>query len=495
MLTDGRLARPPLQSLVQHVHRVQLASELDSLQEFVEIDLAHIVMLFECGVLGRPDAAKLLRALLRLAGPDSEVQLPVDESRGSMLLQVEGYLQDECGSAGGMLQLARSRIDQSAAAARLLARRHTMAVIDALLSFANTLLAAAARHDQQLAPGYTHFQHAQPTTLGHYFNAHYWGASRSLQRLEECLSRADLSALGGTAMSGTDWPIDRNRTAALLGHRGVVVNARDAAAFSLDVDAELAGVLALTLSGLGRLAGDLLFWSSSELQYVTLDAGLCGTSSMMPQKRNPYALERVRALSGEAIGWTASELGKLKLATSTDGDLVFSKSRVSAMCESVVGALELMTDTIATLEVDGEALSRSAGSRWATVSTLADELVRRTHCSFRVAHDLVARVVRLREEGSWRSEELGPDDLEAAVADAEVDLDVSAVDVTSLLDAQRFVATRTSLGGVASEERSRLATLAAADLRQHRDVFSEVQNRVTTAHQELLEAAQRVASK
>jgi len=494
VLTDGRLGRPPMPSLVQHVHHVQLASELDSLQEFVEIDLAHIMTLFECGALDRPDAAKLLGALLRLAGPEPEVRLPINEERGSILLQVEAYLQDACGSAGGMLQLARSRIDQSAAAARLLVRRHTMAVISALLSYADALLAAADRHDQQLVPGYTHFQHAQPTTLGHYFNAQYWVASRSLQRLEECLSRADLSALGGAAMSGTDWPIDRDRTAALLGHRGVVANARDAGVFALDVDAELAAVLALTLSGLGRIAGDLLFWCSSELQYVTLDSGLCGTSSMMPQKRNPYALERVRALSGEAIGWTASELGKLKLATSTDGDLVFARSRVAAMCESVVGALDLMTDTVTTLEVDGEALSRSAGSGWATVSSLADELVRRTQCSFRVAHDIVARLVRLSEENNGRPEELGTADLEAAIADAKADLDVSSLDVANLLDARHFVETRTSLGGVASEERSRLAALARADLRQRREVLSEVQSRVSRAHQELIEAARRVTS-
>lgn len=494
MLTDGRLGQPPMPSLVEHVHHVQLSSELDSVEEFVEIDLAHIVTLFEAGALGRPQAAKLLRALLRLSGPEPEMRLPVDESLGSMLLQMESYLHNECGPAGGMLQLARSRIDQSAAVARLLVRRHTTAVLSAFVSFADALLAAADRYDQQLAPGYTHFQHAQPTTLGHYFNAQYWVASRSLQRLEECLYRADLSALGGAAMSGTDWPVDRDRTAALLGHRGVVLNARDAGMFALDVDAELAAVLALTLSGLGRLAGDLLFWSSSELQFVTLDSGLCGTSSMMPQKRNPYALERVRALSGEAIGWGASELGKLKLATSTDGDLVFTRSHVSAMCESVVGALELMTDAVTTLEVDGEALSRSAGSQWATVSSLADELVRHTHCTFRIAHDIVARLVRISEEGNRGAAELSTADLQAAVADAGRDLDVTSIDVISVLDADHFVATRTSPGGVTPAERARLAVLARADLGKHREFISEVRDRVSRAHEELVRAARWVAS-
>ena len=494
MLTDGRLGVPPMESLSKHVNHIQLASELDNLQEFIELDLAHVITLAECGALNRSAAAKLLAALLKIAGPNPEVQLAVDDTRGSMLLQVESYLVAECGPDGGMLQLARSRIDQSAAAMRLLARRHTDAVIAALLTAGEAQLKAAEKYDLQPIPGYTHFQHAQPTTLGHYLNAHYWVTSRNIERLEETLARIDLSALGGAAMVGTDWPIDRERTAALLGHRGLIVNARDAGAFALDINAELAGGLALTLSGLGRLAGDLLFWSSSELQYVKLYAGLCGTSSMMPQKRNPYALERVRALSGEAIGWPASQLGVVKLATSTDGDIVFARNRVPEMCETVVGTIELMTDTINTLEVDSEAMRRSAGSGWSTVSSLADELVRHTGCSFRVAHDIVARLVRLSEEKGRTAEQLDAQDLKAAVADAGLDIDVDDVDIRSVLDVDRFIATRTSFGGAAKQERVRLATLAAADLRQHREKFAETQNRITAAHDGLIATAREMAS-
>ena len=495
MLTDGRLGVPPTKSLSEHVNRVQLTSELDSLQEFVELDLAHVITLAECGALSRGVAAKLLTALLRVEGPNPEVRLAVDDTRGSMLLQIEAYLIAECGPDGGMLQLARSRIDQSAAAMRLLARRHTDAVIAALLTFGEAQLKAAARYDLQPIPGYTHFQHAQPTTLGHYLNAHYWVTSRNIERLEEALARIDLSALGGAAMVGTDWPLDRERTAALLGHRGLVFNARDAGAFALDINAEVAGELALTLGGLGRLAGDLLLWSSSELQYVKLYAGLCGTSSMMPQKRNPYALERVRALSGEAIGWSASQLGVVKLATSTDGDIVFARNRIPEMCESVVGAIELMTDTIETLEIDSEAMRRSAGSGWSTVSSLADELVRHARCSFRVAHDIVARLVRLSEEQGRTAEQLESKDLKAAVVDAGLDLDVDGIDIRSVLDVDRFIGTRTSFGGAAKAERARLAALALADLQQHRGKFAETQDRVSAAHHELLTTAREMASR
>lgn len=494
MLTDGRLGSGPMPSLTQNVHRIELESELDGLQEYLEIDLAHIIALERCGALSRSSAAGLIAALLDIAGPNPRQELVIEESQGSILLQIESYLIARCGSDGGMVQLARSRIDQNAAAMRMIARRCAMEVFEVLLSLGKAQLAAAQEHDDLPAPGYTHLQHSQPGTLGHYFNAHYWVTSRSIERLSEILARIDRSALGGAALVGTDWPLDRHRTAELLGHQDVVMNARDAGVFALDVGAELAMTLAMSLSGMARLAGDIYFWSSSEVRLARLHPGLCGTSSMMPQKRNPYAVERVRALAGESVGWPASQLGLLKMATSTDCDLVFTRNRVPEMCASTAGAARLMTDVITTLEVDTEAMRRSAGAQWATASALADELVRRKGCSFREAHDIVARLVRLSEERGTPSDQVRTEDLRLAVADAGLDVEVDDVDVSAVLDVDRFLASRRSLGGCAPEERARLAGLATDDLRGLSEQFDVRKRRIETAREQLFATARELAT-
>lgn len=488
MLTAGRLGVRPMPSLTAHVHSVELATQQEAIDEYVQIDLAHVLMLAETGSLPRAQAVSLLRALLRLLGPDPEVTLPLDPERGGVLPQIESYLRAECGEAGGSIQLARSRIDQNAEAVRLVARRETLAVLDALLDFGEALLQAATRYAHTPAPGYTHLQHSQPGTLGHFFDAHYWVASRSMERLREGLRRADLGSLGGAALVGTDWPIDRARTAALLGHPGIVPNARDAGIFSIDVNAEFAGTLTLLLGGLARLAGDLYFWCASEVRLVRIDAGLCGTSSMMPQKRNPYALERVRALAGEAVGWPAAHAGLLRMATSTDCDLVFTVNRAPEMGQSTVGALRLMSDVVATLEVDEPAMRAAAASQWSTASALADELVRSAGLSFRAAHDVVARMVRLSEEPD---PDPAPALLTRAAEEAGVEVDTAAVDPAVVLDLDRFLATRTSVGGCAPARLAELAEEAERDLAAHRTAVDEVIDRVTSAREQLVHSVRQ----
>lgn len=491
MLTDGRLGVPPRPSLTEHVLGIELAAQMKGLDEYLQIDLAHVLTLAECGAIAHADAAALLRALLRAAGPNGAAVLDLDPKLGGVLPQVEAYLVRECGPAGGSLQLARSRIDQNGEGARLIARRCALDTLDAVLAYAEALLDASDQHRDVAAPGYTHLQHSQPGTLGHFFNAHYWVAGRSADRLLDALGRIDQSSLGGAALVGTDWPIDRERTARLLGHPSVVPNARDAGIFALDVNAELAGVLALALTGMARLAGDLYFWSSSEVGLVRIDAGLCGTSSMMPQKRNPYALERVRALAGEAVGWPASQLGMLRMATSTDCDLVFVDNHIPVMCAQTAGAAALMADVVSTLEMDVFGLRRSAGEHWGTASALADELVRNAGLSFRTAHGVVARLVRLSETTDASGAEL----LRAAAREAGVPEEtVAAVDLDRVLDVDRFLATRTSLGGCAPQRMAELAEQGRADLARLRAAREAMRERIEAARAELFAAAEAFVS-
>jgi argininosuccinate lyase len=479
-LTDGRLATRPSRLIVEHVNAIELSDELAAADIFVQIDLAHALMLTRQGIFDRAQGGSVVTALLDLLQGNPEVALAGNPEIGTITLQIERYLNEKCGPAGLDIQRARSRIDQNATGLRMADRKGALLVMGELLRLGDALLQAAEEHDDVLVPGYTHLQHAQPTTLGHYFNAHYWSTSRNLARLVECFERLNECPLGGAAHSGTSWPIDRDLTAGYLGFARPISNARDAGMSAFDVGAELAGSLGLTLSALSRCASDLYFWSSSEVAMVRLHPSLCGTSSMMPQKRNPIALERIRALAGDAAGWQASQLGLLHFATSTDADQAYVHNRIPGYCEETAGAVALLQEAVAAPEIDVEALRTSAGRNWSTASALADDLVLRQGLSYRAAHDVVARLVTAHETAGERDGHIRPDlagpELQSYPKDR----------LESLLDARTFVETRTSEGGTAAAQREKLAAMAADDLRGHQRAVAGLVKLVEEARSRLL---------
>jgi len=223
---------------------------------------------------------------------------------------------------------------------------------------------------------------------------HYYTFERDLQRIEGAYARTNLNALGGAAMAGTSWPLNRDRTTELLGHDGLVMNAADVGTFDTDYPAENAAVLALMANNIGRLGGDLYLWSTYEFGMIEVADGLAGTSSIMPQKKNPHSLERIRGISGMAIGWFPAYQGTLRNASSSDLTLAFAIDPMPEIATACISIIELMQATLQTMDVKHEVMRERAGIYWSTTSHLADELVRHGDMSFRTAHHVVGRVVR-----------------------------------------------------------------------------------------------------
>jgi argininosuccinate lyase len=485
--TDGRLSVGPSPLIVEQVNAIELTDELADVDSFVLIDLAHTLMLTRQRVFDRDQGRAITRALLDLLDEGPERMLGRDPEIGTITLHIERYLERRCGPGGLDIQRARSRIDQNATGLRMADRKGALAVMGELIRLCATLLDAATEHDSVLIPGYTHLQHAQPTTLGHYFNAHYWPISRNLHRLAEGYERLNECPLGGAAHSGTQWPIDRELTASYLGFARAIRNARDAGMSATDAGAELASTLALTLSAVSRCASDLYYWSSSEVAMVRLHPSLCGTSSMMPQKRNPIALERIRALAGDAAGWPASQFGLLHFATSTDADQGYVHNRLPGYCADTAGAVGLLREAIATLEVDVDRLAASAGRHWAASSALADDLVREHGLSYREAHDAVARLVTAHESAGAADGAIHPD------LAGEPVRSYPAQRLAGLLDPRRFVESRTSAGGTAGPRRKELAAQASSDLEAHRRHVASLTDGLARARARLLRDAATLA--
>jgi argininosuccinate lyase len=487
-LTDGRLGTRSSRNLIEHVNRLELDDESVGVEEYVLIDIAHVLMLTAQGIFDEEHGRTLVRALLRLLEDGPAHVLLMDPEVGTLGLQIERYLEETCGPGGLDIQRARSRIDQKATGWRMINRRHLIPVIEELTALGTALLDAAALHDGVLIPGYTHLQHSQPTTLDHYFNAHYWTVSRNLDRLYETFERLNVSPLGGAAYSGTSWPIDRDLTATYLGFREPIANAREAGMAAIDVGAELASTLALTLSGLSRLASDFNYWASSEVDLIHIDASLCGTSSMMPQKRNPMSLERIRGLAGSSAGWAASQLGVMHTSSSTDVDQAYVHNLIPGYCTESAGAIALMNEIVATVDIDIDRMRTSAARHWSTASALADELALCHGMSFRAAHETVARFIAAHERAGHADGVIRVELAEAPLSDYTVQR------LQEILDPDSFVGTRISAGGTSAEARASLAAAAATDLARHVAALHALVDNLVTSRGRLLHDAAGLAA-
>lgn len=438
-------------------------------REYVLVDLAHAVMLNETGILIKGRGAKLLGGLLEIYDSNGEGFPWLPES-GSFLVQTEYYLSQRVGDdIAGRLQTGRSRNDQSAASERIYMRDLLLDVADETIRLQTAVLDQATRHAETLMPGFTHLQHAQPTTFGHHLMRFSAAFDRDLARLAGAYVHTNLSSLGGAAMAGTSWPVDRRMTAKLLGHDDIVVNSTDAGGFARDFIEEVVAVLAQIMSNMGRLANDLYVWHSWEFGYVEVADGLAGTSSIMPQKKNPHSLERIKSLGGQAAGWLPGVMACQHSVVSTDLDFTFADDQLTGMGDAAIQALRLSTETMATLIVHEDRMAEAAGAFWSTTSHLADELVRRYDLPFRAAHHVVGRFVRDSITAGRTPADVRAEDLVKAGSEmANTRINLSVDDLRDILDARSFLASRTTEGSVnPNETRAHHASLTTA-LKDHK---------------------------
>ncbi len=488
-LEEARLG-PRTQVLIDCEEVPHLPRLIRRFREYLLVDLAHSVMLTETGILTPQRGASLVGGLLELHASKGE-GFPWLPQSGSFLVQVEHRLGERLGEdIAGRLQTGRSRNDQSAAAERLYLRDLLLDVADHTLSLQTSVLEQAKQHAETLMPGYTHLQHAQPTTFGHHLMRYGAAFERDLARLADVYGRTNLSSLGGAAMAGTSWPVDRRRTMQLLGHSDIVVNSSDAGGFARDYIEEIVAVLSLLMSNLGRLANDLYVWHSWEFGFLEVADGLAGTSSIMPQKKNPHSLERIKSLGGQATGWLPSVMACQHRVFSTDLDLTFADDLITGMGDATLQALTLADETVATLIIHEQRMAEAAGAFWSTTSHLADEIVRRTDLPFRAAHHVVGRFVRDSLAEGLSPADVRAEDLDKAGREmADTDIGISVTELRDILNARSFLSSRVTEGSVHPDQTRTHQSLVFANLQRQRSHWRTQRDNVDKAINELLKRA------
>lgn len=446
-------------------------------------DTAHCVMLRERGLLNAEDAAALLRVLAEVDDMGSD-GFPWGD--GDLWVQKERFVIGRVGEPiGGRLHTGRSRQDVGVTVQRLHYREIALDTIEALDSAIEAVIGVAERHRESVMPCYTWMQPAQPTTLGHYLTAFAYILLRRAKRLQDAFAETNRSPAGAALQGGTSHDLDRERVADLLGFDSVIRNTRDAAT-SYDYLSELAFGGALALTDLLRVLEDLTVWHSAEFGLVTLADEWCGTSSIMPQKRNPYPLMLIRSKGSRAVALASQSLSLLEGPTLGPA----SPNYLQADCESVLRetreSFELFAAFLPSARFDVVRMRELASSEWAQATDLADVLVRETGVPFRTAHHIVAAVVSEAIAARMHPNEVTATFVnDVAIRKLGHSLSISEGAVASALDVSKGIELRRGLGGTAPTE-------VGEQLREVREMLSESLRLSDNRRARLLDASRRL---
>jgi argininosuccinate lyase len=365
------------------------------LDALLEIHSAHTLMLARQSIIPTADARLCLEAIARLDRPQI-LAARYDGRCEDLFFHVQDLLVQACGEeVAGKIHTARSRNDIDLTMYRMCLRREILEIATETGDARSVLLDLAAAHVGTVMPAYTHTQPAQPTTLAHYLLAAIEFLGRDIQRLRAAFATINRNPLGACAITTTGFPIDRDYTARLLGFEGLQVNSYGAIA-AIDYLSEAASAVAVLALNLGKLVQDLLLWCTEEFGFLRLSDAFVQISSIMPQKRNPVALEHVRILASKAFSQAQAVL---TCAHNTPfADIVDSEDDLQplafSMCADAVRALRLFAGIISHVEVDRQRMRLRACGSFLCVTELADTLVREEGISFLTAHDLVGAAVR-----------------------------------------------------------------------------------------------------
>ncbi|HLY61147.1 MAG TPA: argininosuccinate lyase [Terriglobia bacterium] len=381
----------------------------------LRVNQAYVRILGRARVLGAGEVRSLIRGLEKIRRHvESHPQWARRETSEDVHTWVEARLIREVGPAARKLRTGRSRNDLVATEARLYVKDAITELQHAALDLLRALYDLARRHIHAVMPGFTHLQPAQPILFSHYALAYFEMFLRDWDRLEDCRKRADELPMGAGALAGTSFPIDRQRLARELGFARAARNSVDVTS-DRDFVCELLFVCSLTLAHSSRLAEDLVIYSSPGFGYVELADAYSTGSSIMPQKRNPDAMELVRGKAARGIGRLTGMLALLKgLPLAYNRDLQEDKAALFDGVDTTRDTLQLVTQVLATLRIHSEQMKSGTSRGFLTATDIADELVGRG-IPFAQAHEQVGKLVRHCVDHQKTFEELSTEQARACV--------------------------------------------------------------------------------
>jgi argininosuccinate lyase len=408
-----------------------------------QINKASVVMLDETGLLPHPMAATIAKGIEQVLAEDRKPGS--DRARG--YLEYEPKLIAAIGPDASRLHIGRSRQDMGATISRMTLRETLLDVYAALTDGRDKLLTLADKHTRTIIPGYTHGVQAQPITFAHYLVAYAEAFDRDSERMQQAYRRVNQSPLGAAALATSGFAVDRKRLAASLGFDGIIENADDANHLSpVDSAGEVANAITLAELRLGEFSQDMQTQYANPVPWFTLtDSRLTGISSIMPQKRNPSALERLRWDATMVIGEMHAVVLMGHNNRTGAGDVRLFDPVPSTRA---IATFKLFGDVVNGISVNQERALAEVNADYSTTTEIADMLFRAANVPFRIGHHFASN---LTDYGRAHGLKLGEIPYAEAAriykADTKQDFPLTPAQFKEAISAEYMVYSRKGVGG------------------------------------------------
>ena len=363
-------------------------------QEDIAGSIAHATMLGEQGIITTEESQQIIAGLKAILADIEADQVQFSLENEDIHMNIETMLTQRIGATGKRLHTSRSQNDQVAVDLRLHLKKEIVRIRDMILDLEDVLLQKAEENLETVMPGYTHMQRAQPTTFAHYMMAYANMLRRDVTRLEDCLERMDESPLGSGALASSTYPINRHRTAELLGFARITENSLDGVS-DRDFAIEFTSALSILMMHLSRFSEEIILWCSWEFRFVELDDAYSTGSSIMPQKKNPDVAELVRGKTGRVYGSLITLLTVMKgLPLAYNKDMQEDKEPIFDAIDTVSQCLPVFGSMVKTLTVLPKNMRNAASAGFINATDCADYLVKKG-LPFRDAYMIVGRLVHM----------------------------------------------------------------------------------------------------
>lgn len=430
----------------------------------IKASLAHCEALRRGGVLETEEATRIADGLRLIAVRASEGGAKYFDELGEaedVHSFIETRLIEIVGDAGRKVHTGRSRNDQVATAMRLWVRDAIDDLHSQISVVQTKLVESAEANFDAVLPGYTHLQRAQPVLWAHWCLAYFEMLGRDVERFTDARQRVNVLPLGSAALAGTSYAIDREHVARELGFDGITRNSLDAVS-DRDFCVDFTHAASLLMVHLSRMSEDIILYASSEFGFIELSDCVSTGSSLMPQKKNPDAMELVRGKAGRVFGHNMSLLAMLKgLPLAYNKDMQEDKEAVFDAFDTVRACLQTTATVIRNIALRDDAMRRAAACGYLNATELADYLVGRG-MPFRTAHDLTGRIVRHAIERGVELNDLSLDELKSFSALIEAGA-LQALTLESTLES------KSQTGGTAPARVREALTAARAKLTSDAD--------------------------
>ena len=387
---NGRLSQPPEDVLITSAFTQELNQQLWLAEEMNWVDMAHVISLIEAGVIEKKVGADLLSALRKLQENKNDF-LP-DPTCGDLFTNREVWL-EQYSSSVGWLCAGRARREGATVSFHLTLKKFLLRLADETLELTRVMLAQAADHRMSIMPDYTYMQAGQPTSFGHYLLSFVFMLMRDLARINSLYDRVNCCPAGCGGINGSALQIDREKLATLLGFAKPVMHTRDAM-WQSDISIEVVSTLTSISITLDRLCEDLLHFVTKEFNYIELQDAYSRASKIMPQKKNPYGLAYIRALTNKVIGIQNMVVVTQRTPTGQIDNRLFIYGEIPEVLKMTTEGVCLLTKILEGLKFNSTHALNRVKESFAMATELAESISIENNLDYRTAHKIVGKIVR-----------------------------------------------------------------------------------------------------